>query len=179
MTIGAPLVVASVAEATTIHLDTSSATFTVRGQMACQAVPGAPGGLFADGNVEARLLPLTLAPGTGSYSAEVYDGRDRLVGTATGAVGLAKMDRTWFARAVLAADPALPVGSVSKAGGHLTVVVGSDGRLATGHVVVTTRGEAGTVVLQIGSSPGTEYVSVATCAGRGVAEVSIPYAVFP
>jgi len=180
MTMGALLVVSSVAEATTIHLDPSSAKFRVRGQMTCQPVADAPGGFFAfDSNVDVRLLPLTLTPGGGSYAAEVYDSRDRLVGTATGTPGMARRNQTWFARAVLASDPALPVGAVSRAGGHLQVVVGAVGRFAAGHVVVTARGDAGNVVLQVASPPGTEYVNVITCAGRGVAEISIPYAVFP
>ena len=180
MTMGALLVVSSVAEATTIHLDPSSATFRIRGQMSCQPVVGAPGGFFAfDSNVDIRLLPQTLTPEGGSYAAELYDSRDRLVGTATGTPGQVKQDQTWFARVVLASDPDLPVGTVSRAGGHLQVVVGADGRLAAGHVVVTVRGPAGVVVLQVASTPGTEYVNVAICSGRGVAEISIPFAVFP
>lgn len=181
MALGVVLMASRVAEATTVALDMSSAEFTVRGQMICQPVPGAPGGLFAfdGGSIEVRLITQTGMPGTGAYTAEVYDSEDRLLGTATGAAALARRDQTWFARAVLSLDPQLPVGTVTRDGGYLQVVVGPDGRFAEGHVVVAARGEAGTVVLQVASVPGGEFTDIATCSGRGVAEISIPYAVFP
>lgn len=181
MALGAVLVVPPVAEASTLQLVMSAAEVTVRGRMICQAVAGAPGELFAfdGGSVEARLLPQTQTPGTGSYTAEAYDSEDRLLGTATGAAALAKLNQPWFARAVVALDPQLPAGTVSKNGGHLFVVVGPDGRFAAGHVVLAARGEGGGVVLQVGSGPGSQYVDIATCSGRGVAEISIPYAVLP
>jgi hypothetical protein len=181
MTLGAVVMVSRVAEATTLQLDLSSAEVTVRGQMICEAVPGAPSELFAfdGGSVEARLIPQTLTPGTGSYTAEVYDRQDRLVATATGTAALAKLGQTGFARVVITADSQLPVGTVSRDGGFLQVVVGPDSRFAAGHLVLTARGEIGVVVLQVSTDPGSDYVDIATCSGRGVAEISIPYAVFP
>jgi hypothetical protein len=64
-------------------------------------------------------------------------------------------------------------------GGHLHVVVGAEGRFAAGHLVVAARGESGVVVLQVASGSGGEYADIVTCSGRGVAEISVPYAVFP